>query len=120
MTGPCYLQGVKPEYLQDLMVDPVLLGIIAQVRNLFTDRSHWTQGQGARKADGGLCRVKSPEAVCWCLTGAIAKFAANNHQAQLVMAVLGQRARDRGYADRFSLLELNDFDGYEAVMTVLA
>lgn len=42
-----------------------------KVRELFTDESKWTQHTRARDVNGRGVDENSPDAVCWCLTGAI-------------------------------------------------
>lgn len=35
---------------------------------------HWTQGTFARDADGREVMVRAPDAVCWCIGGAVRKL----------------------------------------------
>ncbi len=40
---------------------------------LLSDESKWTKGVTARDKDGNICNSKDPNAVCWCLFGAVWK-----------------------------------------------
>ena len=42
-----------------------------KVRELLSDESKWTKGNWARTGDGLGVYYECPEAVCWCLDGAI-------------------------------------------------
>jgi hypothetical protein len=46
---------------------------IKQARELLAQPGKWTQGRNARDADGDAARVNDPEAVCFCLQGALIK-----------------------------------------------
>jgi len=44
-----------------------------KMKELFTDKSKWTQGTHARNAAGVCVASESEHAVCWCLMGAMTK-----------------------------------------------
>ena len=50
--------------------------VLTEARNLISEPEHWIQGVYARDAQGLPTDWGSPEAVCWCVTGAILKAAA--------------------------------------------
>lgn len=52
-----------------------------KLQELFTDESKWCQGAIAKNAKGDNTCFNDPEAVCWCLLGAILKF--SEHPCQL-------------------------------------
>lgn len=37
------------------------------------DPTRWTQGANARDANGNKCEPEEPQAVCWCLVGAVTR-----------------------------------------------
>jgi len=46
-----------------------------QLLELFGENGeHWTQNSYAKTYDGHICSYDSPEAVCWCLLGAMNKL----------------------------------------------
>lgn len=47
------------------------LEIMIGVRSLLADEKHWTKGAWAREEDGAECSHSAPNAVCWCLGGAL-------------------------------------------------
>lgn len=47
-------------------------------RALIEDPDHWCQNASACRADGSQCPTRSPEAVCWCATGACFACDAND------------------------------------------
>lgn len=49
-----------------------LVQILEDVRIVLCDPERWTQHVRARDAEGYEVRVEDPEAVCWCIEGAIA------------------------------------------------
>jgi hypothetical protein len=42
-----------------------------KIKELLTDESKWTQGSFARDKDGNKVGLATPEAVCWCISGAV-------------------------------------------------
>jgi hypothetical protein len=67
---------------------------LKKVRELISDENHWTKYAEARNAYGGYCDPTDPEAVKFCLTGALT-FVAGNEEAynaayaRLAKATLG-------------------------------
>lgn len=49
--------------------------IIKKARELLSDPKRWTTGAGARDKHGDPIPVNSPMAVCWCMSGALARIA---------------------------------------------
>ena len=71
----------------------------------------WTQGWPARKANGRLCMARNPEAVQWCIVGALRK----TNSAQFILGAfwsmpptLRTALHARGY---HSLSRYNDAPG---------
>lgn len=46
------------------------LELAIRVRERLSSPERWTKDASARKADGGGTGSTSPDAVCWCITGA--------------------------------------------------
>ena len=44
-----------------------------KVKELLTDETRWSQGAYAHRADGEVVKFSSPEAVSFCLVGAISR-----------------------------------------------
>ena len=44
-----------------------------KVRELLSSREKWTQGESSRDSFGNPVDINSPNAVCWCLSGALYK-----------------------------------------------
>jgi hypothetical protein len=58
------------------MKDTKTLEILKSVKEeVLNSPERWTQGASARQDDGGVVSYESGEAVCWCLTGAVALVA---------------------------------------------
>lgn len=56
------------------------LDVLRAARERLTPDGAWTQGYGARDANGKPIDPKSPRAVCWCLIGALAAAGAEEKQ----------------------------------------
>jgi hypothetical protein len=89
------------------------MSAIRQVYELFQDRSKWTQVHFGVDAMGRDVHSSSPAAVCWCLVGALNKFGGS--EAEKIL--LRKTARRLGY--EYALTNLNDCNGYDAVMKIL-
>lgn len=48
--------------------------VLVKARELISDPKHWNQRYFALKADGGFTSSSSPDAICWCASGAINKI----------------------------------------------
>jgi hypothetical protein len=90
------------------------MSAIRQVYELFQDKSKWTTGEFARDNSGYSMSFDSPDAVCWCLHGALDKYASNPRDFIKLRSIQKQL-----YPDANSLACLNDRYGYDAVMKVL-
>ena len=64
------------------------------LQELFTDESKWTKGYYARNENGNPVAWQSPNATCWCFTGAILKCYPAN-EADLVMGKVYNMIRDK-------------------------
>ena len=49
--------------------------VLTNTRTVLTDPARWTQGEFARKASGIGTTSMNPEAVCFCLLGAVSRAA---------------------------------------------
>lgn len=55
--------------------------MIQPLYDLLKDPKHWTKGSYAKDAEGLPVSSASPDAVCWCLGGAISKVSDNIEDA---------------------------------------
>lgn len=49
--------------------------VLVSVRELFSEEKRWTQGQYAMRESRTWASYDSPDAICWCLQGAIMRQA---------------------------------------------
>ena len=54
---------------------------IMTVKELLSDPKRWTKHANARDSNGQDCNLRSPEAVCWCITGAMSKVRNESYEA---------------------------------------
>lgn len=92
------------------------------IKELFKDRSSWTQGANAKGPHGEVVAFDDPCAVCWCLNGAIAKCYPGDHS--LVLSKLRNLLNNRGLFwrrpdDRYCLVAFNDDSTYGEVMQLV-
>ena len=73
---------------------PTPRDILIDARALIASPQAWTQGTGARDADGEPIGVEHDDAVSWCATGAI-NCAVYRHADSLDLPPALQRARER-------------------------
>ena len=73
---------------------PTPRDILIDARALIARPQAWTQGTGARDADGEPIGVEHEDAVAWCATGAI-NCAVYRHADSLDLPPALQRARER-------------------------
>ena len=78
------------------------------VYKLLRAKSRWTKGTFARNRSGGHVGSDSPEAVCWCLSGAINKIGSD--------AV--RRAIDLRLPDQ-TIAEFNDSHTHKQVLKLI-
>ena len=55
-----------------------ILDTLVAARELLTPRYAWTQWTSATDKSGRACRVNDPDAVAWCLSGAIERVGGTN------------------------------------------
>ena len=73
---------------------PTARNILIDARALIARPQAWTQGTGARDADGEPIGVEHEDAVAWCATGAI-NYAVYRHADSLDLPPALQRTRER-------------------------
>ena len=73
---------------------PTARDILVEARTLIARPEAWTQGTGARDAEGEPIGVEHEDAVSWCATGAI-NCATYRHALSLDIPPALQRARER-------------------------
>ena len=73
---------------------PTARNILIDARALIAKPQAWTQGTGARDADGEPIGVEHDDAVAWCATGAI-NCAVYRHADSLDLPPALQRTRER-------------------------
>ena len=55
------------------MTNEHTIQVLSQAKDTLSDASKWTQGAVARDKHGEEAHFNSPDAVCWCILGAIYK-----------------------------------------------
>ena len=90
------------------------------VRELFSKPENWTHRAYARNASGKAVLSWDPEAVCWCLSGAIQTFNRVNSLTEsldrvnpVLLKVLEEKWPNK------SSHQVNDEEGREAILEVL-
>ena len=73
---------------------PTARDLLVEARALIAKPEAWTQGTGARDADGEPIAVEHDDAVSWCATGAI-NAAVYSHADSLDIPPALQEARER-------------------------
>ena len=97
-----------------------------KVKDLLSDESRWTQFCFARNENREECGPRDPEAVCWCLSGAIVKCYADksNEMKEVKSKVVGELQRLYGrsmptqYKDGYAFIQWNDEHRFEVVRTL--
>lgn len=101
-------------------MDQVLVkDILINVKNLLNVQSRWTNFRDARDKDGWDISPNSPDAVCWCLRGAIKKctyFPDDLNMSQILEEIAIQ---NNIVKERKSIVHINDNLGYATVMLLL-
>lgn len=90
-----------------------VLDDLKQMETMLTGDGKWIQGVEAQRADGSWTIGENPEAVCWCMIGAMAKVsgdmredAASGRYQQMQDAIMDAMANlDLPYVD---IPEFND------------
>lgn len=59
-----------------------------KIKELLTDESKWTQNAFGRDAEGLACFSGDPDAVCWCLLGAMTVCYPNSYiRAEIIRKI---------------------------------
>jgi hypothetical protein len=66
-----------------------VVAVLDAVKDLLANESRWTQIELARDANDDDVNADDPEAVCWCLQGAVHKVEPDNLRRALAMDALG-------------------------------
>lgn len=82
--------------------------VFVKAYNIIKDPEKWTQGWHAKDEYGNYVSGNSPDAVCWCSTGAITHAAINN--SRLGEAIV--------HAFKVPLAYFNDTHSHEEVMAL--
>lgn len=91
---------------------------VSAVKALLSDESKWTKGYTARDANGKGTFADDPNAVCWCLTGAIDKTKTNTGSIDFIvehvltdfMPVFIEHHYQRPSFGRIAVWEFNDLE----------
>ena len=78
---------------------------------LIEDPKRWTQGADARMADMESCDADDPEAVCWCMTGALIKIMQRDAIPRSVIYALRDLADD--------IADFNDSHTHDEVLRAM-
>src|SRR3954471_8401457 len=101
--------------------DKTILDVLIEARLILEDANRWTRGSVARTANGTPVSVLHPDAVSWCLTGAIEYCTSDLIKVWDATARLEEMAHALigGGEARFDLPYLNDVLGYEVTLRIL-
>ncbi len=91
----------------------------------FLTPKNWTRRHHAKRRDGTGCDVLDPEAVCFCLDGALNKLAGKSAYQSMERFPDYQKAHwllyqaTRLLYENFSYSQINDIFGFDAVQKLL-
>jgi hypothetical protein len=85
-----------------------------QLGEILSDPNRWLQGVGARDASGEAVYPKSPNAVSWCLLGAIYHCTATQYEYAKVLDYL-----KRAQGDDIPLWEFNDSVDHRSIIDLV-
>lgn len=86
------------------------------VEELLSDKTKWTQHYLAKDSKGEPTDPQGPNAVCWCLGGAIAKLYVKDSHIIIDKINLYLKGINAIYS---SLEDLNDYGGYDRTMKIV-
>lgn len=90
-----------------------VIEILKAVRELLSDKNHWTTDVMARDREGHATECKGQEACSWCLFGAIAKLTPDSKKRDTAADYFKIKA------GLHSLSRFNDFSTHEQVLALL-
>jgi hypothetical protein len=91
------------------------LDVLKDVRELLSDPNHWTKGAYARDARDNFREPRAPDAVKFCLLGALARFDASEYEPALSRLAVGVQRRGQNA----TLAQFNDASSHEDVLALL-
>jgi hypothetical protein len=95
-----------------------VLQVLRQARELISDPKHWTQKACARDVNGEHIDIFSPDAVCFCVGGAIERVSKTGcREAYLLLDQVAEKLTDEKSA--YPYLDVNDKLGHEATLVML-
>ncbi len=86
------------------------------VKAVIADPAHWTQLAAARDADGRSISTDSPDAVCFCLWGAVVKSFPDKDDRSIVTTRLMDRCKE---ITGEGFIGFNDTHPHELVMAFI-
>lgn len=92
-------------------------GVINGAIKLLSNKDHWGQGANGQTIHGVVVDVDNPNAVKFCLQGAIQKCSINDDKLinSLLSCIDDVARKEHGVG----IISINDNHGYEAVMELL-
>ncbi len=93
-----------------------------KAKDLLRNPAHWCQGEMARDESGQPCRVRSYEAMKFCLAGALAKCYEENEMFKIlekVQAVIKKKLNTKWEYNSLSLFNDNPTRSHAEVLEVL-
>ena len=102
--------------------DERMLYLVQHMRKLLSTRDHWTQGVAARDKFGRETGVNDLDAVDFCLEGAYGRITGSANLGDAASIVLWKLFYNACWMKyhRKAISDVNDLDGYEAVLDVLS
>lgn len=94
------------------------LEIIKAARELISDPDRWTQGAYAKDNLGRWTYVSSPDAKCWCSTGAVYKAAVCDIQASIRVLKALDKAVGVHTKLRSNIIHFNDAHTHPEVLAI--
>ena len=93
--------------------------ILQGIRELIRDPAHWTRGVIARDAAGREVLMTSPQAVAFCLSGALHRFEATHPGTDVMGAVWQPLMEMIHHRYKCPMPEFNDTHSHAEVLAVL-
>lgn len=97
----------------------MILEILESVRQLFSDPTCWHKGEWARDINGEPCSFSDPNAVSWCIQGAVMREQQKGDKSIDFLAITDALYRVACETYGIGALEVNDTLGYDAVLNLL-
>lgn len=114
------MSSYKARRLYLLRQNSQLLPALDRVIKLLSDPDNWTTGASARDEADARVSVGNPNAVSWCLLGAISKEGGYGFNRDALMNLVSEIIQEQHDGEEYySVASFNDHHTHEEVMNVL-